>query len=60
MKKLLTLAVLGMFATAIVGCHASADVDSPNDANNSSYKKTTVKSDGGTKTTKTETKTSTY
>ena len=55
MKKLLSLAALGLFSAAIVGCHASADVDSP-DSDGTTYKKTTYKNDGGTKTTKTEVK----
>ena len=56
MKKLLSLAALGLFSAAIIGCHASADVDSSDTGNSSSYKKTTYHNDGGTKTTKTEVK----
>ena len=33
MKRLLSLALLGMFSAAIVGCHASAEVDGPDDDN---------------------------
>lgn len=33
MKRLLSLAMLGMFSAAIVGCHAAAEVDGP-DHNN--------------------------
>lgn len=58
MKKLLSLAVLGVFSAAIVGCHASADVDSPdhNADSHTTYKKTEYKNNGDTKTTKTEVK----
>jgi hypothetical protein len=55
MKKFLVLASLAIFSTAIIGCHASGDVDSSDNTNSSTYKKTTYKNDGGTKTT-TETK----
>ena len=56
MKRLLSLAALAMFSAAIVGCHASADVDGPDSTTNgdSHYKKTTTY-DNGEKTTKTET-----
>jgi hypothetical protein len=55
MKKLLSLAMLGAFSAAIIGCHASGDVDTDHDSG-TTYKKTTYKADGGTKTTKTEVK----
>lgn len=42
MKHLLTLAMLGAFAFAIAGCHASGDVDTDHDTSTSSYKKTTT------------------
>jgi hypothetical protein len=58
MKKLLSIAMLGLFCAAVVGCHASADVDSPDDGMDShtTYKKTEYKANGDTKTTKTEVK----
>jgi hypothetical protein len=56
MKKLLTLVMLGLFSAAIVGCEASAEVDDDNDGDGTYTKKTTVKSDDGEKTTKTEVK----
>lgn len=57
MKKILSIAVLGMFSAAIVGCHASADIDGPDDADShTTYKKTEYKDNGDTKTTKTEVK----
>lgn len=61
MKKFLMIAALAMFGTAVVGCHASGDIDS-SDANTNSktYKKTTYSNDGDTKTTKTEIKKETY
>jgi hypothetical protein len=57
MKRVLTAIVLAMFTAGVVGCHASADIDKPDD-NNTSYKKETTvkKTDDGYKTTKTETK----
>jgi hypothetical protein len=55
MKKLLSMAMLGVFCTAVVGCHASADVDTPdNGDSHTTYKKTEYKANGDTKTTKTE------
>ena len=57
MKRALSLLVLAMFSIAIVGCHAAADVGGNDSGSSSSYKKTTTYDDG-TKTTKTETKTS--
>lgn len=56
MKKLLSVAVLGLLGAAIIGCEASGSIDAEDDADRDvSYKKTTVKSDDGdTKTTKTE------
>ena len=42
MKKILSLAALAMFSAGIVGCHASADVDSPDNGTDSHYKKTTT------------------
>lgn len=53
MKRLLSLAALAMFSMAVVGCHASADVDGPDSNGDSHYKKTTTYDDGQ-KTTKTE------
>jgi hypothetical protein len=55
MKSLISLAALVMFSFAMVGCHASADVDSPDNGTDSHYKKTTTYDNNGTKTTKTET-----
>jgi len=60
MKRLLTLALLGMFTAGLYGCHASADVDSPDtDAHGTtSYQKktTTVHEPDGDTSTKTEIK----
>ena len=56
MKKFLTCVMLAMFSAAIVGCEASAEVDDDNDGDGSYSKKTTVKTDDGEKTTKTEVK----
>jgi hypothetical protein len=57
MKKLLIVAVMGMLGASVIGCRASAEVDDVDSADSSrSYKKTEYKSDGGTKTTKTEVK----
>ena len=57
MKRVITLLMAGAFTMAIVGCHASADIDHPDDttSGSSSYKKTTTINDNGTKTTKVET-----
>jgi hypothetical protein len=56
MKRLLSLALLGMFGLSIVGCHASVEpVDTSN--GDSHYKKTTTVNNDGTSTVKTETKT---
>ena len=55
MKRVLTAIVLALFTAGVVGCHASADIDKPDDTTDSHYKKTTTY-DNGTKTTKTETK----
>lgn len=54
MKRVLTLALAGMFGVTLLGCHASVE---PVDKGDSSYKKTTTVGNDGTKTTKTETKT---
>jgi len=59
MKKFLTCAMLAMFTASLaVGCKASGEVgDDDMHDGDSSYKKTTsVKTDGDTKTTKTEVK----
>jgi hypothetical protein len=59
MKRLLMLALLGMFTAGIVGCHASADVDPDTDAHGTtSYQKktTTVHEPDGDTSTKTEVK----
>ena len=61
MKRILSLALLGMFCLSIVGCHASVEpVDTA--GSDSHYKKTTTVNPDGTSTVKTETKTekSTY
>ena len=55
MKRFISLAALAMFTAGIVGCHASVDTDD-HDGSSSHYKKTTTYDNGGTKTTKTETK----
>ena len=56
MKSLISLAALAMFSVAVVGCHASADVDSPDHAGSDThYKKQTTYDNGGTKTTETKT-----
>jgi hypothetical protein len=52
MKRALSLALAALFTVSIVGCHASVDTEPAGDSH---YKKTTTY-DGGTKTTKTETK----
>jgi hypothetical protein len=60
MKKFLTCVMLAMFTASLaVGCKASGEVgdDDMDHDHDSSYKKTTsVKTDGDTKTTKTEVK----
>lgn len=63
MKTALTLAVLGLFSAAIIGCEASASVGHPDDTStktttyrdngDSSYKKTTTVSPDGDRTTTT-------
>ena len=60
MKRVITLVMLGLFGAAMIGCHASADVDTPRSTDTSgSYRKTTTTydRDNGSKTTKTEVKT---
>ena len=57
MKKLLVTAMLGMFTASIIGCHASADVDSPDNDHDTYSKKTTTVDNNGDRTTKTEVKT---
>jgi hypothetical protein len=42
MKRLLSLALLGMFTFGMLGCHASGDVDTDHDASSTTYKKTTT------------------
>jgi hypothetical protein len=54
MKRLLTLAMSGFVAVALLGCHASVE---PADSGSSHSEKTTTYNPDGTKTTKTETKT---
>jgi hypothetical protein len=54
MKRVLSLALAGIFSITILGCHASVE---PADSGDSHYKKTTTVDNDGTKTTKTETKT---
>lgn len=62
MKRLLSLAILGIFTAAIAGCHASADVDPDRadhiDRTSSGYSKktTTVREPDGDTSTKTEVK----
>ncbi len=59
MKKFLACVMLAMFSAAVIGCEASGKVDGDDDDmdGDRSYKKTTsVKSDGDTRTTKTEVK----
>jgi hypothetical protein len=55
MKRILTLAVAVIFSAAIVGCHAEAGVDAPNDHRDTSVKKTTTIDRDGDRTTKIET-----
>ncbi|HEX8521129.1 MAG TPA: hypothetical protein VF669_02660 [Tepidisphaeraceae bacterium] len=58
MKRFLTLTLAAIFSASIIGCHASADVDHPdNDGRDSSYKKTTRIDRDGDKTTRIETRT---
>ena len=50
MKRLLSIALLGCFSMALVGCSASGSVDTPNDhasTSDTSYKKTTYKDANG-------------
>jgi hypothetical protein len=54
MKRILTAAVLALFCTSLVACHAS--VDTADDGSGSHYEKKTTTNDDGTRTTKTETK----
>jgi hypothetical protein len=42
MKRLLTLALLGMLSAGLYGCHASGDVDTDHDTSSTTYKKTTT------------------
>jgi hypothetical protein len=56
MKKALTLAMLSAFSLAIVGCHASADVDGPDNDHDTYSKKTTTVDNNGDRTVKTEVK----
>jgi hypothetical protein len=56
MKKLLVTAMLGMFTASIIGCHASADVDSPDNDRDTYSKKTTTVDNDGDRTVKTEVK----
>jgi hypothetical protein len=56
MKKLLVTAMLGMFTASIIGCHASADVDSPDNDHDTYSKKTTTVDNNGDRTVKTEVK----
>jgi len=53
MKRVLSLALAGIFSMTILGCHASVE---PVDNGDSHYKKTTTVNPDGTQTTKTETK----
>jgi hypothetical protein len=60
MKRLLTLAILGMFGAAIAGCEANAKVGDPDTSDSSYHKKTVEKTSPSGQTTyekTTETKT---
>lgn len=48
MKRLLTLALIGVFSAALVGCRASAEVDKPDNGDSSMKKTTTVDRNGDT------------
>ena len=54
MKKVLTLAMLSAFTMAIVGCHASADLEGDDDGRDTYSKKTTTVDNDGDRTVKTE------
>ena len=54
MKRLISLALVGMFGLSILGCHASVE---PVDNGDSHYKKTTTVDNNGNTSVKTETKT---
>jgi hypothetical protein len=56
MKRLLTLALGGAVAVALLGCHASIEPNDSTSGSSHTETKTTYNNDG-TKTTKTETKT---
>jgi len=58
MKRIISLVAALAFSLTMVGCHASVDADTNDDASSSHYKKTTTYDNGGTKTT-TEKKTTT-
>jgi hypothetical protein len=55
MKKILTLAMASAFTLAIVGCHASGEIEGDKDHDTYSKKTTTVDNDGD-RTVKTEVK----
>ena len=60
MKRVITLLLAGAFSMAIVGCHAEADVNHPDDtrSGDATYKKTTkINTDTGARETKIETHT---
>ena len=52
MKRLLTAAMITVFALTMFGCEASGEVDDDND--DTSYKKTTTVDDDGSRTVETE------
>lgn len=53
MKRVITAAMLSLFCTSLVACHAAVDTT---DDGGSHYEKKTTTNDDGTRTTKTETK----
>lgn len=59
MKHLLVLAIVGAFGASILGCHASAGVDAPDDHGGtvSKTEKTTVSTPSGERTTEVHTTT---
>jgi hypothetical protein len=60
MKRALTLALSGIFALTVIGCHASVDTKDTSDADSHYKKTTTYDRNGGSQTTTTEKKTTTY